>query len=775
MRYVLATALVASAALGVNPAQARDIRYRLDIGAVDVADALATLSAQTGISVTFDGPMPRRAISALRGDMTVRDALDRMLRSVELRAVRIGPREYRIVRRNHAGKSIAAPKPVVLPAEDIIVTGRKQSEMLSSVAAPIAVYVPGSASLLGIGTIARDVARATMGLTLTNIGPGRNRLFIRGIADSPFNGFSQSTVSVQLDDARVTYDAPEPGLRLVDVDRVEILKGPQGPLYGTGALGGVYRIVTNRPVLDRVEGASSLGFSAISGGGVGGQAEGVINLPLVSDHVAVRVVGYAAADPGWINDVKGGRDLNRSLTLGGRVAVRIVPFDGWMIDLSAMEQSIDTRDSQYVDRPGKDRSRDLPIREPRFDRIQVFQGTITGSIGSLGLTITTSGTWQVQRATYDASASPATPGVVVPKTYFGGGKHGVFDQEIRISSAPDSRFVWVAGASFLLARIEAYGNLLSGDGTLKGLFSEDRRVTEAAIFADGSYPLAPRLRVGVGLRGFRAGIRNDHFDYMNLVTRAKTLFGITPNASLSYEIAPDQLLFARFATAFRPGGLDFSNATTRRYTGDEVRSIDLGGRVKLDNGRLSLDFSLFKTNWTKIQSDYLQANGLTATHNVGRATVVGTELSADWRLSDGWRLQAGALWQRPRLNRAPNGSALPRRLRLPVVPDVSARLALMRDMTLGDWRITPGLSVNLVGTSRLSFEAGLDRRMPARVVGRFGVSAERDKLTFRFDIDNILNSSADTFAFGNPFSVRKNRQYTPLYPRSFSISASRRF
>jgi outer membrane receptor protein involved in Fe transport len=110
-----------------------------------------------------------------------------------------------------------------------------------------------------------------------------------------------------------------------------------------------------------------------------------------------------------------------------------------------------------------------------------------------------------------------------------------------------------------------------------------------------------------------------------------------------------------------------------------------------------------------------------------------------------------------------------------VVPDVSVRLALAREMNLGGWRITPGVSANLVGASHLSFDADLDRRMPAYIVGRLGASADRDRLTFRFDIDNVLDTNADTFSLGNPFSVRTTRQYTPVRPRTVSLAVSRRF
>jgi len=774
MRYALATALAASAALWIDPTLARDTRYRIDIGAVDIVDALATLSAQTGMSFASDGPMPRRSVTAVRGEMTPDEALDRMLRPLQLRAVRIGPRTYRILRREPADES-AEPAELAAPAKDIVVTGRKQSELLSAMAAPVAVYVPEQAVRTGVATTTRDVARETEGLTLTNSGAGSDRPFIRGIADSPFNGLSQSTVSIQLNESRLTYNAPEPGLRLVDIARVEVLKGPQGPLYGTGSLGGVYRIVTNRPVLGLAEGNTSLGVSSATGGGFGGQAEGVINLPVLGDRAAVRIVGYAATDPGWIDSVSLGRDLNRSRTWGGRVALRILPFDGWTVDLSAMTQSIHIRDSQYVNGAGEEQVRDVPIGEPRYARLDVLQNTVAGSIGTLRLTIATGLARQTQSDIYDASASAASLGVPPPAIYEDWRRYVVFDQEIRIASAPGSRFAWVAGTSFMLARSNADGPLLSGNGSPARVPSAYRRILETAIFADASFPLLDHVRAGVGIRGFHTDTRDDRFAAIDPAVRARASFSVTPSASLTYEIAPDQTLYARFGTAFRPGGLDPGNAATRRYVADQVRNLDLGGRVRLGGGRLSLDGGLFRTIWNNLQSDYLGADGLIATHNVGRASIIGAELSADWRLGGGWRLRGGATLQRPRLTHDMNGNRLPSSARLPIVPDVSARLGLARDIELRGWRVTPDLSANLVGATRLSLDADLDRRMPAYVVGRFGALAARDRLTLRLDIDNLLDARADTFALGNPFSVRTTFQHTPLRPRSFTLSASRRF
>ncbi|QDZ07906.1 TonB-dependent receptor [Sphingomonas panacisoli] len=774
MRYGLTAALAASVALCPQTAEARDTSYQVSIGAIDLADALATLTAQTGISVATDGPIPRQRSAAVRGRMSAREALDRMLRGSDLRAVRAGELTYRIVRRKHLARTVSAPEPDDAVGPDIVITARKQSEALSKVAAPVAVYVPDDNGRPGVETGSRAVATGTEGLTLTNTTPGRDRLFIRGIADSPFNGFSQSTVSIQVDDGRTTYDAPDPGLRLVDIARVEVLKGPQGPLYGTGALGGVFRIVTNRPVLGVAIGEGSLGFSSVSAGGLGGDSEAMVNVPLVSDRIAARVVAYAAADGGWIDDASGKRNANRSLTYGGRAMLRIAPADGWTVDLTGLFQSVSARDSQYVDRDADDLTRSVPIREPRVGRVRMTQGTIAGPIGTLQLTAATSLTWQDQDDLFDATVSAAALGTTGPTTYRDLRAYRVFDQEVRLSSSSDARFSWVVGASYLAAVTRASGILSSATQPAAPFFELHRKVTEAALFADGSFDLSSRLRLATGVRVFRATTDDERTEDISQAVRSKSLPGVTPSASLSYQFAANRVVYLRVGTALRPGGIDQANLKTGRYDADQVTSIDLGTRLRLDGGRLSLDGGVFASSWHDIQSDYLEPTGLIATRNAGTAANIGGEISADWQPGS-WRLKAGATWQRPRLTRGVDGSDLPTDRRLPVVPDVAARIYIRRDFSIGEWRVSPQIAANLTGASRLSFDAGLDRRIPGYVVGRAGVAADRDGLVIRLDVDNVLDGRADTFAFGNPFSIGSIRQYTPLRPRTFSVSLSKRF
>lgn len=773
--------VLAASALLPPPAQARDERFAISLPAGNLADILEALSAQTGISFVYDVRLPTARTRAARGHMSARDALDRILQGTPVHAVRIGPRAFRITARPRSAARRAAPPAAPEPQatatadEEIVVTARKLPEALSSIAGSIAVYVPRDPARQNRATRAGDVARAIEGLNVANGGLGRERSFIRGLADSPFNGFSQSTVSVQIDEGRVTYDAAEPGLYLTDIARVEVLKGPQGPLYGTGALGGVYRIVTNRPVIGSTSGTATIGGQMVGSGGLGANAEAMLNLPLVSDLAALRLVGYARSDAGWVDDADGPSDVNRTRIAGGRAALRIASATGWTADLIGAYQVNRTADSQYVDRDYEDLTRNISQREPRRGVFGLAQAIVSGPIGALRLTAVTSHAWQDQHDVFDASAAATQLGVPGALRYRDGRAYRVFDQEVRLTSAPGSAFAWTAGVSYISAVTRATGVIETATITVPDYFTLHRRVTETSLFADGAYPLTPRLKLAIGMRLFRATTEDERQEELDARKVNHAVIGFTPSTSLSYQLADDRLLYVRLGTAYRPGGIDPSNSRTGRYVGDSVRSIEAGGRASFDGGRLDLTFAGFHAVWHNIQSDYLEPAGLVATHNAGDATIFGVEGSATWRLGGGWQLRGGFTIQRPRLINAADGTRLPKDRRLPVVPDLAGDFAIARTVRLFGHEITPYAAFNYVGASRLSFDDGLDRGMGDYALARAGAAATIGPFTLALDVDNLLDARADSFAYGNPFSIHSEHQYTPLRPRTFSLSVTRSF
>lgn len=756
-----------------SEAQAQDQVFRVDVRAGGLAEALASLASQTGVSIGSSVPLAGRAAGAVRGRMNVDEALRRILVRSGLRAQRVGSSSWSLSPGPPNRASVAqAPA----PSPDVVVTGRKLIENLSTVPAPIAVYQPGVARRrAGATADAHDVAAGIEGLSMTNLGPGRDRPFIRGVADSPFNGFSQATVSLIVDDARVTYDAPEPGLRLVDIARVEVLKGPQGPLYGTGALGGVLRVVTNRPVLDTTQAYTRVDFAVVQAGGPSASVEATVNAPLLGGRAAVRLVGYSDIAGGWVNDAGGRGDVNASSTSGARLAVRAEPVAGWTADLGGSIQRLAQRDSQYVDQSAEDLTRSARLAEPSSDLFGLVHATLEGSVVGSRLTLAASHAWQDRSEIYAAAASAAALGQPDARSYRDRRSHRVLDLEARLASRPGQRFSWLAGASYLSATTLATGDLAGADQRYSPFFLLHRGVTEAALFADISTPLTNRFRLDAGGRLFRSTTEDERRqEGREPAAKARATLGFTPNATLSYEIAPDRLLYARFSSAFRPGGLDPTNTRTGRYEADEVRSVDLGTRLLLARRQLSISGGAFRSTWANVQSDYLQPDGLVATRTAGDALILGGEISVEWRPGP-WTLRAGGVAQRARLDRGVGGVELPQDQRLPVVPDATARLEVGRAVDIGGARVDFDVAGNYTGRSRLSFDAGLDRSMGGYATARASAVVIVRSVEIHIGIDNLLDARADTFAFGNPFMVRTEREYTPLRPRAIALGVAHRF
>lgn len=769
--YALGAALAASAA----PATAQGRSVAVAVPAGPLAMALATLAAQTGTSFSLDGPLTGRRVAAVKGRMTAEAAYARLLAGTGLAARRVGAATFRISAARPTPRETSPPGPTPPPVQpDIVVTARKVRERLSEVPGPVAVHVPDGRAASGSDAGTSEVAAEIEGLVATNAGPGASRLFLRGVADSPFVGFGQSPVSIHLNEARITYDAPDPDLRMVDIARVEVLKGPQGPLYGTGALGGVYRVVSETPDLASTSGRVRERFAILPGHGIGGSAEAVANAPIVPGRAALRLVGYTDVAPGWIDNARGRSDVNQILTVGARASLRVVPADGWTLDLVAAGQDAHARDSQYVDRDREDLTRGNRLPEPRSNDVRVVSGVLQADLGARTLTIATSLSRQRTSRVDDASAAAGTLGLPAPLRYAETRRYRVFDQEVRLASGND-RMPWTVGASYLTSSSRAMGVATPIEATPTRLLDASRNVTEAAVFAETSRRLGGAFRMGLGLRVFRSTVEEDREDETGTEIRSKTFVGVSPSATLSWMPRATLLGYLRVASALRPGGLDPSNTVSGRYDADELIAVETGLRHGSADGRLLVEIGAFRSVWSDLQSDYLLPSGLVATRNAGDAEILGADLSIRWQPSRAWSVTAGASGQRARLVRGIDGSDLERDPRLPVVPDMSAHLNIRRSIDMRAWRFSPGITGRYVGRSRLSFDPGLDRRMGGFAEFAASIEARAGRFALELSATNLLDARGDALAFGNPFSVRLERQYTPVRPRALQVSLARDF
>jgi iron complex outermembrane receptor protein len=772
---------VTSAVLSSAQAEAREDRFSLDIPAGPLGGSLSMLSQAAGLSVGISGAMPHFQTHHLRGKFSGAAALKKLLAGSGYVAVRVAPQTYRLERERATSvpaRPAAAARPNPAPESgnpiaepDIVVTAQKRSQQPAD--------VPMSLAVVGDGTISqgrplpgsRDLAFTVEGLALTNLGPGRNRQFIRGVADSPFNGPSQSTVAVVLDEARITFDAPDPDLRLVDVQRVEILKGPQGPLYGSGALGGLYHVVTRKPDLGNPAGSVKILTEAVEHGSPGVGGEAVVNLPLSRDRLALRAVGYAAVGGGWIDNVGGHANANLSRTHGARLALRWEPSPSWTVDLSGVAQYVNVADSQYVKLAGETLQRTARLPEPTDNDFRSIAASAEGRVGAFRLLSATSYVNHAVDFTLDASDAATQLGVITPAAFRGDRLYTIFNQELRIS--PESGNRWVAGVSYLRAASQEKSVITADSGFATAIETLNRRVTEYALFGEASLPLVPKVGATLGARLFRTIAENEALERTNASSDRIAKTAISPSVAVSWKPSERSVVYLRYARALRPGGLAASNQVpSRRFDSDELGTFDFGVRHQQSDRGLSFGASLFLTDWRHIQSDYLLSNGLISTRNAGRGRIAGGEAGIDWQILPTWLVSTGYSYQNARLTHTENGLELEDR-RLPVAPNMTGRLLVSHGFRLGPWTTAVAAQANYVGRARLAFDEDLDRKMGNYASFSTNASFARGRLTIGARIDNLLDVTGDSFAFGNPFSIRTSPQYTPLRPRTFTLSIER--
>ena len=246
---------------------------------------------------------------------------------------------------NVASSQATAPQPAGAALEEIVVTATKRSESLQNV--PFSVQAWGEAQLEKLGaTDFAGYARSVPSLSFIDRGPGQQQIVLRGVASSTAitntdQADSKETVAIYFDETPVSLNGFNPDLKLVDIDRIEILKGPQGTLFGAGSLSGTVRIITRKPQFNATDGAVEVDGSRFDHGGSNYAVSAAGNLPLIDDRVALRATGYSYQDGGFIDNVglesnqsfgRIARDVNTSNVAGGRLQLRVRASD--VLDLN---------------------------------------------------------------------------------------------------------------------------------------------------------------------------------------------------------------------------------------------------------------------------------------------------------------------------------------------------------------------------------------------------------------------------------------------------------
>lgn len=614
-------------------------------------------------------------------------------------------------------------------------------------------------------------------LASTNLGSGRNKIFVRGIADSSFNGQLQSTVSQYFGESRLTYSAPDPDLALYDIEKVEVAEGPQGTLYGAGSLGGVIHIVPRRPVTGEFE-VSGTAAIGVTGSQLGGDAAMVANIP-IGRRAAVRIVGYRILRPGYIDDVERGlADVNRTMVSGLRATFRMEFKNGLSIDAGIVSQDTGSEDSQYTDGllPFALTRRSF-VAQPFDNDYRLMFGTLRADLGFAKLVSNTSYAYHPIDTVFDAT-SRATQ---IPTIYREAMQVKLLTHETRISGSTDWISNWVSGFSFA-HNINHIDRFLGPADKLAMISKVQSETLDAALFGEATIPLWRNVSITGGGR-LSVFARFDEFDTQLGEAAVEPTCPETrflPTAALSWKFWQGMIGYLRYQEGFRPGAQQLTGsgdqAAVTRFQPDGVRTSEVGMRFGTDAGsRLSGGLSYAYSRWSRVQADLVTRSGFPYIANLGSAKVHYLSANLAWKATSELSLELSGFYTTSYLNRPTSEVQTDVGRNLPNVADSGSRLAGRFEHWIGDAKITVDGSVGYIGTSHLGVGAPFDISQGDYFDTAMGARAEFGRWGLSFDIDNLLDSRANRFSYGNPFFVADGNQRTPLRPRTVKIGIDARF
>ncbi len=626
--------------------------------------------------------------------------------------------------RQNSQTNRTGPSPQPASLEEIIVTAQKRAERLQDV--PVPVTVLDAATLVSSNKSSiSDYFSTVPGLSLvpfdTNGAPG---LAIRGITTG---GFTDPTVAVTIDDisfgASTSLSGGTPALDLdpSDLDSIEVLRGPQGTLYGASSLGGLLKYVTKAPSLDQFEGRIETGASTVSyAGNVGYVDRASVNVP-VTDTFAFRASAFVRFDPGYIDNVLTGQhDINDSNAYGGRLSALWRPSEGFSIRASAIFQ--DTKTNGF-DEEDTGPPYNLAARQQSVVRgigatdhqVQAYDVIANLNLGAIELTSLTGYSVNDLHDSFDLSAylgsfSESTFGVAgapLSEEYV----TTKISQEFRASAHIGDSVDWRLGAFFTAEHSPDEQQINAADpqsdAVVGNLANFDWKVNyrEYAAFSDATVRLSPSFDIQFGAREswieqtyaevdtgpYAAAYEDGSPTIFPKVSTSATAFTylVTPRLKL----ASDWMIYARLASGFRPGG---PNSTASvfglpvSYRPDTTRNYEVGVKGSALDNRLFVDASLYYIDWRSIQLSLVDpTNGLTYYANGSDAKSQGIELSLTAKPWRGLAVTAWGAWNDAELTQdLPSSSAVVgvKGDALPFSTPYSASLSVQQDFPLlGSW------------------------------------------------------------------------------------------
>ncbi|MDB5455665.1 MAG: TonB-dependent receptor plug [Caulobacter sp.] len=591
--------------------------------------------------------------------------------------------------------------------EEIVVTALKRSTTIQTTPISISAVTEKSLQSLGASGI-QDYFRTVPNLQVDGNSPTNRRLTLRGVRSA-----GEATVGLYYDEtpltgpAGTTADASSTSadVNLFDVERVEVLRGPQGTLYGSGSMGGTLRVILNKPNSDSYSGAIETQATTTKGGGPGYSVKGMVNIPLIENKLGARAVLYKAEQDGYVDDVLlNKKDINEQHTSGGRLMLGFTPTDTLTFTGTALFQKtkLDGQNNWYP-AVGEYKT-NARVIAPTSDNLRMYNVTGKWDLGFATLTGTSSVyKWDLLRnSDYSPTLSANRTNATSCRNYIAGAPPAfgapanpacTSAQMTQYTAYADSR---TPGALYQPMGLKSWNHELRMNGALfadkldwtAGVYYEDRSdyiesqvpladaatgvvikplnlgawrhvgtdTQQTALFGEATYKPIEKLSLTVGVR---------HFDYdktvsgqvliSNFVTQSyvgpaaevdASAKGWVSKFNASYQVNSDLMIYALAAKGFRPGGANnvpgLASALLA-YSPDSLWNYETGIKSQWFNRRLTLNAAAYQIDWSNMQISATSANGAFGfLTNAGKARIKGLELEAVARPMQGLTINATA-------------------------------------------------------------------------------------------------------------------------------------
>lgn len=689
--------------------------------------------------------------------------------------------------------------------ETITVTATKRTETLQAVPLSVKAITGDELERRGITTL-EEALPGEPGVVFNGGGSAVNRnIAIRGVNDGGGSSLTQSPVAIYIDDmpTSVVQGNGNVSPLLYDIEQVTVIRGPRSTLYGSASLGGTIKIVTRNPSLTEREGSVRLGLSKTAkSSDWNNEAVASLSLPVAKDVAAVGITVYRNELAGYVDDPNLGKDVDRVVTRGARLALYAQPSQRWQVSGRIYTQEMES-DSRSFFTPDTDLViTGKSVLEPETDKFNAFNLAVTYKADHFDIVSAT--TYFDKKASYSSdltgSFGPFNGAFGLPAdtlwVLYGNFDSKVVAQELRMVSAEVKQgLTWSAGLFYSNEKTVNFAE--TPVPVLGNAFGSDSRVdrTQTAFFGELGYKFAGGWSVNTGLRR----TQYESVDTINLVQ-----FGVpsennavvkesptTPHVSLAYTDGR-QNYYVQASKGFRmgktnfplaiPPGVDFTIPSF--VESDSLWTYEAGAKLSLLDNRVNVNASAYVTKWDNPQLT------LTAPPAVGPFTYVdslgrlnpgagievrGFEVELNARPTPALRVSAGLGYTDSTFNQDvigldATGGVTPEGTRVAGIPKVTANASVRYDFSLMDRPASAGFNLAHVG----SYDSGYT---PAtrRTLGGYTSADVRMSVDIEdFTVTAFVNNLSDTRPYVSTFPTVPEGVST-IRPRTIGIVGTYRF